>query len=95
MGSRYWIEYRLRHNGEEDVNLDAGEPEPVVGRTLPSFTVHSLSGGVKLFQRGTMSHHVALVIDNLTDELYAEFSNATFFRPQPKRSVSLSYRIGF
>jgi len=36
-----------------------------------------------------------VAIDNLTDRPYAEFSNATFFRPQPKRSISASYRVRF
>jgi len=32
-------------------------------------------------------------IGNLTDELYAEFSNATFFRPEPGRNFTAGYRL--
>ena len=92
---RYWVEYRIRHNGETDANLDENEPVPPVGDVLPSFTVHRLSGGVLLGGSGSIEHRLGLVIDNLTDELYAEFSNATFFRPQPERTVVLTYDLQF
>jgi hemoglobin/transferrin/lactoferrin receptor protein len=91
--SRWWLEYRLRHNGDERANLDVGSPIPPVGEILPSFTVHTLSGAVKLFERDRQRHELGIVIDNLTDELYAEFSNATFFRPEAKRNVMLTYRF--
>ena len=94
VGKRFWVEYRLRHNGSADVDLGSGEAPPVVGSELPSFTVHTLSGGYDLFERGSQRHRVGLVIENLTDELYAEFSNATFFRPQAGRSAVLTYRVG-
>ncbi len=94
-GSRWWGEYRLRHNGSQRANLDANEPVPPVGEILPSFTIHGLSGGVVLFERGALEHSLRLVLENLTDELYAEFSNATFFRPQPGRNLTASYRIRF
>ena len=90
---RYWTEYRLRHNGDDRANLDPGEPVPPVGEILPSFTVHTLAAGVTLFDRGSQSHDLNVVVDNLTDELYAEFSNATFFRPQPGRNVKVAYRL--
>ena len=92
---RYWLEYRLRYNGEQPTNIAPNEPVPPVGETLPSFTVQALSAGVALPGSGRFEHDLALVIDNLTDELYAEFSNATFFRPQPARSTSVSYRVRF
>ncbi len=94
-GGRFWVEYRLRHNDSTRANLDPDEPLPAVGATLPSFTVHTLSGGVLLFERGRQEHRLTVAIENLTDELYAEFSNATFFRPQPERSVSAAYRFRF
>jgi hypothetical protein len=34
-------------------------------------------------------------VDNLTNELYAEFANASFFRPEPGRSVSASLVVEF
>ena len=92
---RYWVEYRLRHNGSADVQLDANEPVPPVGRELPSFTVHSLSGGYRIHDGARFRHSLNLRIENLTDELYAEFSNATFFRPEPGRNVVASYRLEF
>ncbi len=90
---RYWAEYRLRHNAADRASLDSGEPVPPVGEILPAFTVHTLSGGYRLYDNGRQHHDIQLVIDNLSDELYAEFSNATFFRPQPERNVKLTYRL--
>ena len=92
---RYWAEYRIRHNGDEQANLEPGEPVPPVGEILPSFTVHTVAGGVTLFARGRQRHELGVTIDNLTDELYAEFSNATFFRPEAKRNFIVSYRIQY
>lgn len=92
---RWWAEARLRHNGDEPARVEQGEPLPTVGDTLPAFTIYTLSAGAKLAQGGRLSHNLVLIADNLTDELYAEFSNATFFRPEPGRNLTLSYRIGF
>ncbi len=91
----YWTEYRVRHNGAQRAVLDPNEPVPPVGEILPSFTVHGLSAGVTLPSSGRVGHVFSVLVDNLTDELYAEFSNATFFRPQPGRSVTASYRLRF
>jgi hypothetical protein len=33
------------------------------------------------------------MIQNLTDELYAEFSNIGSFRPAPERNFVLTYRL--
>ncbi len=92
---RWWAEYRVRHNGGDDVVLDEGELPPPIGDRLPAFTVHSLGAGVLLFERGRQSHALTVQLANLTDELYAEFSNATFFRPEAGRNVSASYRVRF
>jgi len=91
----FWVEYRLRHNESTKANLDPGQPVPPIGTVLPSFTVQSVAGGVTLFERGRFAHDIRLAVENLTDELYAEFSNATFFRPEPGRSVQASYRLRF
>jgi hemoglobin/transferrin/lactoferrin receptor protein len=90
---RFWVEYRLRHNGSADAVTDPDAPIPPVGETLPAFTIHTLSGGVVLFERASQQHSLTLVIDNFTDELYSEFSNATFFRPQPRRNFLVTYRL--
>jgi len=62
---------------------------------LPSFTVHSLAGGVLLHQHSRQRHRLGLVVENVTDELYAEFTNASFFRPEPGRNAVLTYRWEF
>jgi outer membrane receptor protein involved in Fe transport len=94
-GGRWWAEYRVRHNDATDAALDPNEPVPPVGRVLPAFTVHVLAGGVTLSERAGVRHELSVAIENLTDELYAEFSNATFFRPEPGRSVKATYRLSF
>jgi len=92
---RYWAEYRLRHNGDEPANVDPNEPLPAIGAILPSFTLHSLSVGANLFEGDRFKHDLWVVGRNLSDELYAEFSNATFFRPEPGRNFVASYRLTF
>ncbi len=91
---RWVVEYRLRHNGEQNAVLEPGDPVPVVGEKLPAFTVHSLSGFATVAESGRLSHRLGVVIDNLTDELYAEFTNIGSFRPQIGRNVIVSYRLG-
>lgn len=94
-GGRWWAEYNVRHNGAANIFLEPGEPAPTVGNTLPAFTIQGLAGGVVLYQRGTQEHSLTLAIDNLTDELYAEFSNVSFFRPEPGRHFLASYRFRY
>src|SRR6185436_15839385 len=91
----YWAEYRFRYNGSTDANLDPDAPVPPVGKTLPSFLVHTVSAGVRLAGNGRFSHEIRVAIENVTNELYSEFSNATFFRPEPGRSYDASYRLRF
>ncbi|MGZ4780097.1 MAG: TonB-dependent receptor plug domain-containing protein [Thermoanaerobaculia bacterium] len=93
--SRYWAEYHVRHNGNQKVHLDPNEPPPVVGTTLPAFTIHGVGAGARVFQTASTRHDVSVWLENATNELYAEFSNATFFRPEPGRTFKVSYRIGF
>ena len=88
---RFWAEYHVRRNGKVDANLDPNAPVPAIGRTLPSFTVHGVGAGVRLFAFSELT----VWIENMTDELYAEFSNATFFRPEPGRTAKVSYRVTF
>ena len=90
---RYWAEYRVRVNGEADTVSDPDQPVSPVGLILPSFQIHTLAGGVTLFPESSIRHMFGLIVDNFTDELYAEASNSSFFRPQPKINVSLSYRM--
>jgi hemoglobin/transferrin/lactoferrin receptor protein len=93
--SRCWVEYNVRHNGSASANIDADEPAPPVGTTLPAFTVHNIGVGARLFETAGLAHEATLWVDNLTDRLYAEFSNASFFRPEPGRTARVSYRISF
>ena len=48
-----------------------------------------------VFNAGSMQHRLGLVVDNLTDELYAEFSNISFFRPQSGRNFIATYNFRF
>lgn len=93
--NRWWAEYAVRHNGEEDVDLDPAALPGPLGRILPSFTLHRLAGGLTVFENDDQQHNLGLVINNLSDELYAEFSNATFFRPQPERNFIFTYDVRF
>lgn len=89
---RFWAEYFARHNGErKEVSLQ----DNPVGDVLPSFTVHGLRGGLTVFRRGGHTHRIGVAVENLTDELYAESSNVSFFRPEPARNVTLSYQVSF
>jgi hypothetical protein len=44
---------------------------------------------------GTVTHGLTLAISNLTNELYAESANASFFRPEPKRSLTVTWDVSF
>jgi hemoglobin/transferrin/lactoferrin receptor protein len=93
---RFWVEYNFRHNGErKDSELSGPLGTSPIGPVLPAFTVHSVRGGVTLFRRGGHTHRVGVVVSNLTDALYAEFSNAGFFRPESRRGVTLTYDVSF
>ena len=92
-GGRLWAGYAVRHNGKQkDVVL--GDDNPL-GAVLPAFTVQQARAGIVLLDRGPIRNSLALVVDNLTNQLYAEFSNASFFRPEPRRSVGLSFITEF
>ncbi|MFQ5745970.1 MAG: TonB-dependent receptor plug domain-containing protein [Gemmatimonadota bacterium] len=91
-GGRFWATYGIRHNSERrDIQL-VNSP---IGKTLPAFTVHDVRGGVRLFTRGRVTSSLAISVENLTNELYAEFSNASFFRPEPKRTLLVSWISSF
>jgi hemoglobin/transferrin/lactoferrin receptor protein len=92
---RFWVEWRARHNFSQPSTFDPDEPVPAVGPELPAFTVHNLAGGVTVYERDRQRHTLGLVIANVTDELYSEFTNASFFRPQSKRNYIGTYRFSF
>jgi len=89
---RLWAEYTLRHNGERRDVLLEGSP---IGDVLPAFTVHGVRGGVTLLRRAGHEQRISIAVRNLTDALFAEFSNISFFRPEPRRSLSLSWEMRF
>jgi hemoglobin/transferrin/lactoferrin receptor protein len=91
-GNRFSVGYTLRHNGDQK---DAALGESMVGAVLPAFTVHDARAQALLFERGRSRTSLAFGVHNLTNELYAEFANASFFRPEPQRSLSTALVVEF
>jgi outer membrane receptor protein involved in Fe transport len=91
-GDRFWGEYRLRLSGESRDGQAISGP---VGDVLPAFTVHDIRGGIRLFERGRTRTDALVSVTNLTNELFAEASNASFFRPQPKRAAQVGLTVSF
>jgi hemoglobin/transferrin/lactoferrin receptor protein len=94
-GTHWWIEGRWRHQGEKDDIVDPGAVIGPIGATIPSFDILALAGGVNLHSSDRVVHSVGLTLENVTDELYAEFSNASFFRPQPGFNAIFNYGLSF
>ncbi len=90
--NRLWAQWDIRHNGERK---DVALVENPIGATLPAFTVQDVRAGVQLFRTDNTLHRINLALTNLTDQLYAEASNASFFRPEPKRNLTLTYEVSF
>jgi outer membrane receptor protein involved in Fe transport len=89
---RFWLGYAVRHNGErQDVALD-GNP---AGDVLPAFTVHTARAGFSPFRGERFVPSFTIAVENLTNELYAEASNVSFFRPEPRRRVTLQTSLSF
>ncbi len=89
---RFGAAYEVRHQGErKDIELRASP----VGDRLPAFTVHTIRGEVKLPNVGRTRPVINLAIANLTNQLYAEASNTSFFRPEPRRSAVVGVRLDF
>ena len=89
---RFYVEYDVRINGkrkEADLGTFAALTE------LPAFSTHGVRGSVVLWRTTGSTHRVGLGVTNLTNALYAEFSNAGFFRPEPERSVIATYDVSF
>jgi hemoglobin/transferrin/lactoferrin receptor protein len=92
-GNRFWAAWEIRHNGDrKDIDLGTNP----IGDVLPAFTIQNLRGGVTVFRTESgVSNRLVVAVTNLTDQLYAEFSNASFFRPEPKRNLTLSWEVIF
>ncbi len=89
---RLFAEYELRGNGSRKDALAGTSP---VGATLPAFTVHNARAGVTVLRRGLHTQRVGVAVLNLTNALYAEFTNASFFRPEPGRRFLVTYDVTF
>lgn len=87
-----WVGYVVRHNGRQTSAQIGTNP---VGTTLPPFTVHGVRAGARLLDHAGVRGTIIVGIDNLANTLYAETSNASFFRPQPGRNVSASWTLEF
>jgi outer membrane receptor for ferrienterochelin and colicin len=88
---RWWAGYHFRYQAEQQDAILGTSP---VGLVLPGFSVHNVRGGFRFFTAG-WENRLDIALNNLTNELYAEASNATFFRPEPGRSVSLTISTAF
>jgi hypothetical protein len=54
-----------------------------------------LRGGVRLFAYGLTTSSLMVGVENLGDILYAEFANASFFRPNAGRTFVVSWVTSF
>ncbi len=91
-GNLFWVEYHVRHNGEQK-HVDLGNNP--IGSVIPGFTVHTLRGGITLLRNTAFPQYIGVIVGNLSNTLYSEFSNASFFRPAPKRHVVLTWSSRF
>jgi outer membrane receptor protein involved in Fe transport len=90
---RFWAAGEVRHNGDQK---DSGFIDNPVGDKMPAFTIVNLRGGVTVFRSESgMEHRLNLAVTNLTNRLYAEFANVGFFRPEPKRNLTITWDVSF
>jgi len=91
-GGRFTLGYTVRRQGKQKDVIIGSNP---IGSVLPAFTVHSARGSLHLRDVGRVRNDLSLVVDNISDRLYAEFPNASFFRPEPGRHVRLAFVTTF
>jgi hemoglobin/transferrin/lactoferrin receptor protein len=92
-GGRFWGQWDVRYSGEQkNAALGMGNP---LGDELPSFVVQNLRAGVKIMEMGSVTHGLVLAMTNLTNELYAETANASFFRPEARRNLTVTWNVSF
>lgn len=91
-GDLFWVEYHVRRNGEQK-HVDLGNNP--IGSVIPGFTVHTLRGGFTLLRNTAFPQYIGVIVGNLSNALYSEFSNASFFRPAAKRHVVLTWSTRF
>jgi hemoglobin/transferrin/lactoferrin receptor protein len=89
---RFWTEYAVRRNGEQkDIAVTASP----VGPVLPAFTVQSARAGIRGWSVGSFRQDLTIGVNNLTNALYTETANASFFRPEPGRHLVLALSTTF
>jgi hemoglobin/transferrin/lactoferrin receptor protein len=91
-GGRFFAGYTVRYQGEQKEVIIGANP---IGTVLPVFAVHSARAGVRLLDRAGVSTSLNATVENIGDRLYAEFPNASFFRPEPGRGVSVALTTAF
>ncbi|MCA9737790.1 MAG: TonB-dependent receptor [Gemmatimonadota bacterium] len=89
---RFFAAYDVRHNGEQK-DVDLGQNP--LGEVLPAFTVQDARLGARLRLGDRTEQRITLGVANLGDRLYAESSNASFFRPEPGRNFTISLESVF
>jgi outer membrane receptor protein involved in Fe transport len=89
---RFSAGYTARFQGEQKDVIIGSNP---IGTKIPSFVVHSARASVRLFDRNGTSNSLLFKVDNIANTLYAEFPNASFFRPEAGRNVSLALQTSF
>jgi outer membrane receptor protein involved in Fe transport len=91
-GGRFTLGYTVRRQGKQKDVIIGSNP---IGSVIPAFTVHSARGSLHLADVGRVRNDISFVLDNISDRLYAEFPNASFFRPEPGRHVRLAFVTTF
>jgi len=91
-GGMFGVGYTARYQGEQKDVIVGANP---IGPVIPAFTVHSARASVRLPERAGVSNRLMLTVENIGDKLYAEFPNASFFRPEPGRSVNVALTTSF
>ena len=91
-GGRFSLGYTVRRQGEQKDVIIGTNP---IGSVIPAFTVHSARANLRVADVGRVHNNISLVVDNITNRLYAEFPNASFFRPEPGRHVRLAFATSF
>jgi outer membrane receptor protein involved in Fe transport len=91
-GGRFQVGYTVRYQGRQKDVFIGTNP---IGEVIPSFVVHSARASFGLVERETLRTSIRLSVENIGDRLYAEFPNASFFRPEPGRNLAVALIVGF
>jgi hemoglobin/transferrin/lactoferrin receptor protein len=89
---RFSLGYTARFQGEQKDVIVGANP---IGPVIPAFTVHSARASLRLLDRAGVTNSLVLAAENLGNALYAEFPNASFFRPEPGRNLSVALVSSF